>query len=103
MKQGRITSGELTTRLSSVDSTGGNEFQGGRNRFPTLLGREHPVQKSVLKAFAEVDQLLLSDSYEVAGFEGKGRRMFHSSNRGEKHEIDGGEGFSIQIRTPEKL
>jgi len=95
----RITSGEL----SSVDTTGGNEFRGRRNQSATLLGREHPVPKSVVNAFAEVDQLLLSGSSEVAGFEGNGRRRLHSSNHGETYELDGGKGFSIQIRTLKKL
>lgn len=54
-----------------------------------------PVPASVVEAFDNVDRLVNSQNNGLDGM--KGWRKLHESMYGEAHEIDAGDGFTIQI------
>lgn len=79
-----------TETTSSTEASG---FGGGRH-LRRLRPATRPVPDSVVEAFDSVDQQLDSGT----GLKGvAGWRKLHETKYGEAHEIDAGDGFTIQI------
>jgi len=93
--------GSVDGSIKPGDDGGGDTVQtsqtvsgnGNRRHLREPLGRSRPVPESVAAAFDDVDRLVDNGLIEAEG----SWRKLHESKHGAAHEIDAGEGFTIQI------